>query len=56
MQSFFREVFIKITGMSPLEYRGRYNMEGGGLTVHLIQAQDINSGIFATHCIRIAFL
>jgi transcriptional regulator GlxA family with amidase domain len=24
----FREVFRKITGMSPLEYRGRYNREG----------------------------
>ncbi len=24
----FREVFRRITGMSPLEYRGRYNMEG----------------------------
>jgi AraC-like DNA-binding protein len=23
----FREVFRKITGMSPLEYRGRYNKE-----------------------------
>jgi transcriptional regulator GlxA family with amidase domain len=25
----FREVFRKITGMSPLEYRGRYNKEAG---------------------------
>lgn len=23
----FREVFKKITGMSPLEYRGKYNKE-----------------------------
>ena len=23
----FREVFRKITGMSPLEYKGRYNKE-----------------------------
>jgi len=23
----FREVFRKITGMSPLEYRGKYNKE-----------------------------
>jgi transcriptional regulator GlxA family with amidase domain len=26
----FREVFRKITGMSPLEYRGKYNREFGG--------------------------
>jgi YesN/AraC family two-component response regulator len=26
----FREVFRKITGMSPLEYRGKYNREGLG--------------------------
>ncbi len=27
----FREVFRKITGMSPLEYRGRYNKEAVGV-------------------------
>jgi transcriptional regulator GlxA family with amidase domain len=26
----FREVFRKITGMSPLEYRGKYNKDAGG--------------------------
>lgn len=26
----FREVFRKITGMSPLEYKGKYNREAAG--------------------------
>jgi transcriptional regulator GlxA family with amidase domain len=29
----FREVFRKLTGMSPLQYRARYNKEAGGLQV-----------------------
>ncbi|HMG15245.1 MAG TPA: AraC family transcriptional regulator, partial [Saprospiraceae bacterium] len=33
----FREVFRRITGMSPLEYRGRYNKEGGWVDLKLMR-------------------